>query len=94
MDGYNGEDTIILDDLDDNSKECGNMLKLRMDRYPCPAEVKGGIVQLRHSRFIVTSNKSPRELFCYDSVLVEAIERRCKITHMIKLWYMLCIWKK
>ena len=85
MDGYNGEDTIVLDDLDDNSKECGNMLKIRMDRYPCQAEVKGGIIQLRHVRFIVTSNKSPAMLFNYDSTLVKAIERRCKITEMIDL---------
>jgi len=74
FDGYNGEDTIILDDLDQNL--LGHHLKIWGDRYPCQGEVKGGMVNLRHKKFVVTSNYSIDSLWEHDAEMRDAIKRR------------------
>lgn len=74
FDGYNGEKTIILDDLDTNV--LGHYLKIWSDKWPCTGETKGGTVQLRHKLFIVTSNYSIDQLYPEDAVMCEAISRR------------------
>lgn len=79
FDGYEGQDTIILDDLD--SSMLGHYLKIWSDRYPCTGEVKCGTVQLRHKRFIVTSNFKIEGLFAEHPKMVEPLLRRFKVTH-------------
>lgn len=79
FDGYEGEKTIILDDLD--TAMLGHHLKIWMDRYHCAGEFKGGTVNLRHTKFIVTSNFSIEQLFKDDEVLQQAIRRRCKVIY-------------
>lgn len=76
FDGYTGQDVIILDDLD--STTLGHYLKIWADRYPCSGEVKCGNVQLRHKKFIVTSNWSIEELFKDEPKMIEPIKRRFK----------------
>lgn len=83
FDGYQGEKTIILDDLDSNV--LGHYLKIWTDRYACSGEVKGGTVNLQHESFIVTSNYHPDSLWSDDPDMCEAIKRRFKITHFNKL---------
>lgn len=51
------------------------MLKIWADRYHCTAEIKGGHVNLRHKRFIVTSNYIPEQIWT-DDALIQAIRRR------------------
>lgn len=75
-DGYDGEQTVILDDLDTNV--LGHYLKIWADKWSCTGETKGGTVQLRHRLFVVTSNYSIEQLFNQDIVLAEAIARRFK----------------
>lgn len=75
FDGYKGEETIILDDLD--TSFLGHYLKRWMDQYPVTGEVKGGLVALRHRRFIVTSNYTPEMLWVEDHQLAAAVRRRC-----------------
>lgn len=77
FDGYAGEKTIILDDLD--CKELGHYLKIWSDKWSCSGEVKGGKVPLVHDQFIVTSNFHPREL--WEGHMLEAITRRFRIVH-------------
>lgn len=74
FDGYTGQETILLEDLDTNV--LGHYLKIWADKWSCTGEVKGGTVPLRHKRFIVTSNYSPRELWPEDLTMAMAIERR------------------
>lgn len=74
FDGYEGQETILLDDLD--SSVLGHLLKIWTDRWPCRGEIKGGTVPLRHKRFIITSNYTPHQLWSEDIVLAEAIQRR------------------
>lgn len=79
FDGYNGQRTIILDDLD--TDVLGHYLKIWMDKWSCTGEIKGGTVQLRHTRFIVTSNYCIESLFTKDA-FAGAIARRCEIIHL------------
>lgn len=60
-DGYNGEETVILDDMDEAHP--GHNLKIWMDLYSCKGQTKGGHVNLTYKRFIVTSNYSIQDLF-------------------------------
>jgi len=79
FDGYNGQKTMILDDLDTNV--LGHYLKIWADKYACTGETKGGTIHLQHHLFIVTSNYHPSELWKEDEQMLAAIERRFNIIH-------------
>lgn len=83
-DGYQGEDTVIIEDLDPNHKCLAHHLKLWMDKWSFPAEVKGGMRCLRPQRVIITSQYSIEEVFRDEPATVAAITRRCKVIHMHK----------
>lgn len=84
-DGYQGEETIILDDVDvEDGKWLGYFLKIWMDHYAFRAEIKGGSLFIRPRLFIVTSQYSIEEVFL-EQRTVEALRRRCKVTHMHSL---------
>jgi len=78
-DGYKGQKIVILDDLD--TPVLGHYIKIWADKWGCTGEIKGGTVGLKHEKFIVTSNYSIEQLFTNDSILIEAIKRRFKVTH-------------
>lgn len=68
FDGYTNQSSILLDDLDVargsiTSHEIGHMLKIVADRYKCYGEIKGGTVALRHTKFIITSNYLPEDIW-------------------------------
>jgi len=85
FDGYKGEETIILDDLDKQGSCLGHYLKIWADKYRCTGEVKGGTVPLRHKRFVVTSNYMPEDLWPEDKEMQHAVERRFQFQkHSIK----------
>ncbi len=81
-DGYAGEQYVILDDL---NKRTGEMiayyLKKWMDRFAPPrGEIKGSTIQLRHIKFVVTSQWSIESMFdCIEDR--QAVSRRCEIVH-------------
>lgn len=74
-DGYDFEDTVIIDDFDKYQKSQGGDMKRWMDRYPFQAQFKGGYTLIRPKRIIVTSQYTPAEIWD-DEKTVEAIMRR------------------
>lgn len=86
FDGYEGEDAIILDDLDKlGGDKLGHYLKIWADRYACSAEVKGAKVNLKHKVFVITSNYTPDDMWPDDNEMLEAIRRRFKVIEIKKL---------
>jgi len=77
FDGYDGELNILLDDLD--TAVLGHYLKIWADRWACSGETKGGTVNLRHHRFIVTSNYTPEHFWGDDVAMCDAINRRFRV---------------
>lgn len=62
---YQGESDVIMDDFygpDDYSYP--EFLKLT-DRYPYMAQVKGGMIRVHPKRIFITSNKHPRDWYCF-----------------------------
>ena len=79
-DGYYRQETVILEDLDTNHEKLGHHLKIWGDRYSFPAERKGGLMNIRPDRIIVTSNYHPRDIWM-DEATLGPIKRRFKIVH-------------
>lgn len=61
-DGYEGEETIIMDEFRGFDIKFSFMLKL-LDRYPLKVQVKGGYQQFRSKRIIITTNIHPRDWY-------------------------------
>lgn len=63
-DGYFGEEIVAIEEWEPKNEVTGSKLKIWADRYPFPAEIKGGTIQkIRPKKIIVTSNYSIRECF-------------------------------
>lgn len=75
-DGYQGEEVVHLDELDpSHAPWIAAFLKKWADRYPFDAEIKGGALQLRPKKIIVTSNYTIDEMR-WDPITTTAIKRR------------------
>jgi len=62
--GYQGEEVVLLDDLDpQHGKEMEAYVKIWSDHYVFTAETKGGHIQIRPRKIIVTSNYTIDEVF-------------------------------
>lgn len=77
---YVGQDVVVIEEADPkNMEHLADRLKVWADRYPFPAEIKGGRIEgIRPNKVIVTSNYTPEECFPNQNDL-EPILRRFKV---------------
>jgi len=81
-DGYDGQQDVLIEDVDLDHKRMGHHLKIWADRYPFTAELKGFSCTIRPGRIIVTSNHHPNEIWSNVSDCA-AIVRRFEIINKI-----------
>lgn len=80
-DGYQGQGTVVIEDLDPVHHVLGHHLKLWTDKWSFTAEDKGSARWLRPMKVVITSQYSIEEVFP-DPKTCAALNRRCEVIHM------------
>lgn len=75
FDGYDGENTLIIDELKRGQINYGDLLRIA-DRYPYQAPIKGGSIMAKWKNVIITANHPMDEIFSDD--YLPAMKRRFK----------------
>jgi len=83
-DGYRDQETVIIEDLDKFDVAMGGNLKRWCDHYSFPAEIKGGGMNIRPKKIIITSQYDIHEIW-EDQATIDALERRCTKRHFAVL---------
>jgi hypothetical protein len=83
-DGYQGEDVVVLDDFDLKGECLSHYLKIWSDNWSFNAEIKGSSIKPSYTKFIITSNYHPRQIWKEDTQLISAIERRFTFWKSVK----------
>lgn len=83
-DKYQDQEVVIIEDFDKYHVAQGYHMKIWADRYPFPAEHKGGTTLIRPQKIIVTSNYHPSDIW-EDERTLDPILRRFKMHHHDKL---------
>lgn len=73
-DGYQGEDFVLMDDIEPVHHVLGHHIKQWADHYPFTAEQKGTSVRIRPKIICITSNYTIEEI--WSGVMGDAIRRR------------------
>lgn len=86
-DGYDGEDVVAIEEWAPKNECSASGLKIWADRYPFPAEIKGGkLNKIRPKKLIVLSNYSMEE--CFPQVQdLDPIKRRFQAIHFPSLGF-------
>lgn len=80
-DGYDGEESVLIDDIGMSNELMGTFLKRYCDHYPFRAEFKGGSKVIRPKNIIVTSNYTIETIWPHDLQLQAALQRRFKVVN-------------
>ena len=82
--GYNEQETVLIDDIEQDEKFMLGMLKKIAQHKPFVAEDKyGGLRLIRPKRILVTSNYHPNEI--WEKKEFKALDRRFKYHHHAQL---------
>ena len=81
-DGYAGESTVLLDDVDKFDVALGGKLKHWADCYAFIGESKGTSVRIRPTMLVVTSQYRIEDIW-NDTETNEALQRRFKVVEKI-----------
>jgi len=84
-DKYDGEENVLIEDIDTTHSYMGFHLKIWADKYAFPVEVKNSGDLIRPKRIVVTSNYPIRTIFP-DPSIHEPLERRFKVIHKTEKW--------
>lgn len=77
-DNYQGEEVVIIDDIDKYDVKFARYIKLWADRYPFQAEMKGSTRLIRPKKIVITSQYAITDIW-EDVATCEALARRFKI---------------
>jgi len=80
-DGYKGEETVIIEDLDVKHNHLAHHLKIWGDHNPFIAEMKGSATMIRPKRIIVTSNYPPEGIWEGEPSTLEPLQRRYAVEY-------------
>jgi len=80
-DKYNGEEGVLIEDIDTSHAYQGYYLKIWTDKYAFPVEVKNSADWIRPKVIIATSNYSIQEVFPDPSIHLPLMER-FKVIHL------------
>jgi len=83
-DGYQGEEVVILDDMDIFHRDLTSLIKNWADFIPFIGEVKNGGRYLRPKKFVVTSQYSIETIWESDPESYAAISRRFTVIEKVK----------
>lgn len=87
-DGYCNEQIVLVDDFSDNIKDLDIAFwNAVFDRYPCPVETKGGMMQLTTSFFIVTCCRHPS--CCFMNEDNQQLVERATVIDVEKILHLL-----
>lgn len=80
--GYDGQEVVLLEDMDPYHVKLGYHLKIWADRYSFRGRVLYGSITLRPQKIVVTSQYHPNDIWGADSKTAEAICDRFNIIHL------------
>lgn len=82
FDGYEGQEHVIMEEFR-GQLPFGMFLSLT-DRYECPVQVKGGMVEFCPHKIVITSPKHPR--FWYEDMANDKIDQLLRrVTHVTEV---------
>lgn len=80
-DSYQGQESVIIEDVDPSHSFIAYHLKIWADRYSFQGECKGSAIMLRPQHIVVTSQYSIDQVWM-DQETRDALHRRFKCIHM------------
>jgi len=84
-DRYDGEENVLIEDIDPSHGYQGHYLKIWADKYAFPVEIKCSGDLIRPKQIVVTSNYSIEEVFPDPSIHLPLMER-FKVIHKKLPW--------